>query len=479
MRVSIVVGAVSAFCLSSAIGAGSARAQGQAAGDRPAGAAENPRLQINREVIGHALSMAIESSGLMMTAQTGAYSRAYGAAPGAGMRGATGAGGGSYPGGASISGGANSAGTQTRAGGSSTTGAGGTTSAAGGASTTGGSASTGSTQGTAGGLSGAGGTGTNAGSGTGNPAGSGRSTGLAGKEAYTSGNRTPLPPPRRDPIANTPPGQEDYAVVAAAGSPGMIGYAQSQLQQHARRGFDDSERLFREAINHAGGGNSLTSRFLTAAQDYARALESVAGWRSGTRPAGSTTPAAGSAGGLTGNSIDPQTLCLVNHAVKEALDSWKLKSMCRSMDGNAEGTQVLRQHAQEMKTESQRLIDALASSSDVPGTHGQSGGASSGSGAAAAAAASDEARRDPRLLNAATPPAPVRNGTVRTEADPGTETSPATQAAAGIPTRGIVAAQEGAAAGAGDARGSTPVSVTSLIQMARGLIRTIGEVSGE
>jgi len=333
----------------------------------------------------------------------------------------------------------------------------------------------GSTQGTAGGLSGAGGTGTNAGSGTGNPAGSGRSTGLAGKEAYTSGNRTPLPPPRRDPIANTPPGQEDYAVVAAAGSPGMIGYASTQLRDHARKGFQDSDRLFREAINHAGGGNSLTSRYLNAAQDYARALESLAGWRSGAQPAGATTPAAGSASLPPANSIDPQTLCLVNHAVKEALASCKLKAMCRTMDGNAEGTQVLRQHAQEMQTESQRLIDALASASDVPGTRGPSGGA--GSGAAAAAAASDEARRDPRLLNAATPPAPVRSGTVPTEADRGTETSPGTLAAAGIPTRGIVAAQEGA--GAADARGAAPVSVVSLIQTARGLIRTIGEVSSE
>ncbi len=228
-------------------------------------------------------------------------------------------------------------------------------------------------------------------------------------------------------------------------------------------------------MNHAGGGNSLTSRYLTAAQDYARAVESLAGWRSGAQPAGTTTPAAGSTSSLTGNSIDPQTLCLVNHAVKEALASCKLKAICRSMAGNAEGTEVLHQHAREMQTDSQRLIDALASSSNVPGTRGEGDGA--GTGAGAAAAASDEARRDPRLLNAATPPAPVRNGTVRTEPDPGTETSPATQAAAGIPTRGIVAAQEGA--GAGDARGSTPVSVTSLIQTARGLIRTIGEVSSE
>jgi hypothetical protein len=253
----------------------------------------------------------------------------------------------------------------------------------------------------------------------------------------------------------------------------MIGYASTQLREHARKGFKGSDRLFREAANHAGGGNSLTSRYLAAAQDYARALESIADWRSGTRPAGTTSPAAGSAGTLTGNAIDPQTLCLVNHAVKEALASCKLKAMCRSLASNAEGTQVLRQHAQEMQIDSQRLIDALASSSEVPGTRG----AGAGAGAAAAAAASDEARRDPRLLNAATPPAPVRNGTVPTEADRGTETSPGTLAAAGIPTRGIVAVQEGA--GAGVARGSIPVSVMSLIQTARGLIHTIGEVSGE
>ena len=462
MRASVVRRAVSVLCLSSAIGAGSALAQGQGALQPRAGAPENPRLEINREVIGHALSMAIESSGLMTTAQTGAYTRAYGLAPGSSMRGPAGAGGSSVAGGASTTGGASAAGTQTRAGGSS---------AAGGASTTGGTVSTGSTQGSAGGLSGAGGT--NAGSGTGNPAGSGRSTGLAGREAYISGNRTPLPPPRRDPIANTPPGQEDYAVVAAAGSPGMVGYASNQLREHARRGFEDSDRLFREAANHAGGGNSLTSRYLAAAQNYARALESIAGWRAGTpagaRPAVTSTLGPGSEGAVSVNSVDPQTLCLVNHAVKEALASCKLKAICRSVDSNAEGSQILRQHAQEMQTESQRLIEALASSSDIPSTRG--------SGAAAAAAASDEARKDPRLLNAATPPAPVRNGTVRTAPDPGTETSPATQAAAGFPVRGIVAAQEGAVAGGGIA--TAPTSVTSLVRTARELIHTIGEVSSE
>jgi len=258
----------------------------------------------------------------------------------------------------------------------------------------------------------------------------------------------------------------------------MIGYASTQLREQARRGFEDVDRLFREAANHAGGGNSLTSRYLTAAANYARALQSVAGWRSGTQPAATTTGSAGSPGALASNSIDPQTLCLVNHAVKEALDSCKLKAMCRSMDGNAEGTQILRRHAQEMQTDSQRLIQALASSSDIPGTRGQGTGTGTGTGtgAAAAAAASDEARRDPRLLNAATPPAPVRPGAVPTEPDRGTETSPGTLARAGIPTRGIVAAQEGAAAGAPG--GSAPVSVTSLIQTARELIHTIGEVSG-
>ena len=254
----------------------------------------------------------------------------------------------------------------------------------------------------------------------------------------------------------------------------MIGYASTQLREQAQRGFEDVDRLFREAANHAGGGNSLTSRYLTAAANYARALESVAGWRSGTQPAATTTGSAGSPGALATNSIDPQTLCLVNHAVKEALDSCKLQAMCRSMDGNAEGTRILRRHAQEMQTDSQRLIQALASSSDIPGTRGQ--GTGTGTGSAAAAAASDEARRDPRLLNAATPPAPVRPGTVPTEPDRGTETSPGTLARAGIPTRGIVAAQEGA--GAVGAPGSAPVSVTSLIQTARELIHTIGEVSG-
>jgi hypothetical protein len=466
MRVSTVLGAVFVFCLSSAIGAGSAQAQGQATPDRRIAEADNPRLWINRVVIGHALSMAIESSEMTTTAQAGLYTRGYGPVPGSSTRGPSGPGGGSYPGGASISGGANSAGTETRAAASS---------AAGGGSTTGGTSSAGSTQGSTGGP---GGSGTNAGSGTGNPAGTGRSTGLAGREAYVSGNRTPMPRPRNNPNANTPPGQEDYGVVGVTGSPGMIGYASNELREHARRGFEESYRLFDEAARHAGGGNSLTSRYLAAAQKYARALESFAGWRIGT-PAGApptttSTLAPGAPWPLAANSIDPQTLFLVNHAVKEALAACEVKAICRSMEPNAEGTQILRQHARDMRADSERLIQTLASTTDVPGT--RVSGASTGAGAAAAAA-SDEARSDPRLLNAATPPAPVRSGTLPVAPDPGTETSPRTQAAAGIPTEGIVAAQEGAPAVG--ARGSAPVSVTSIVQTARELIHTIGEVSGE
>jgi hypothetical protein len=161
----------------------------------------------------------------------------------------------------------------------------------------------------------------------------------------------------------------------------------------------------------------------------------------------------------------------VNYAVTEALGSCELKTICRSMQPNAEGTHILLRHAQDMRADGERLIQTLASSSDIPGSGGPN------SGAAAAAAVSEEARKDPRRLTAATPLAPLRNPNVPVEADRGTATSPGTLAAAGIPSEGIVAAQQRALAD--DLRGSAPYSVTSLIQTTRELIHTIGEVSGD
>ena len=171
----------------------------------------------------------------------------------------------------------------------------------------------------------------------------------------------------------------------------------------ARRGFEESHRLFREAARSAGDANSPLGRYLSTAQSYARSLELYSGERSGSTtgtggavsdrgiparpssaraaPRRSTGPAevrqgplrayradesANGAGGQMAGMLDPQTITLVNHGVKEVLDACKLKMMARMLGENSQGVDVLRQHAQQMQQEGRQTIQALASTSDVP-----------------------------------------------------------------------------------------------------------------
>src|SRR3954453_23634846 len=98
MRLLRTSGTLCAFGLALAIGAGPAMAQGQDRnqGQSPAAGARAGRSEGGaadkgtQELIGHALSMAIESSALMSIAQQGGYSRMYGG--GQGTRGTSGGG---------------------------------------------------------------------------------------------------------------------------------------------------------------------------------------------------------------------------------------------------------------------------------------------------------------------------------------------------------------------------------------------------
>ena len=212
----------------------------------------------------------------------------------------------------------------------------------------------------------------------------------------------------------------------------MTGYAVAQLQQHARRGFEESHRLFREAARSAGDANSPLGRYLSTAQSYAHSLELYSGervgsttgtggavsdrgipgeavfrtgsaattYRAGEGQTGAgggprTVDAAGGggAGGEMMGMVDPQTVTLVSHSVKEVLDACKLKMMARMLGENSQGVDVLRQHAQQMQAEGLQTIQALASTSDVPASRG-AGGAGSGGGTASATGGS--------LLDAAT-----------------------------------------------------------------------------
>ncbi|MFO0890537.1 MAG: hypothetical protein U0790_15515 [Isosphaeraceae bacterium] len=427
-------GRVAAFATASAIIAGSAMAQaqreehqgghreggGQQAGGQRAGNQHGGQSQSGtQELIGHALSMAIESSALMGAVQQGTYSRAYG--PSMGPRESSGVGTGRGTGGAGRR--ASGSGTGRGAGGGTGAGTGG----AAGASTSAG------TESTSGG-------GTTAGSGTGTTGS--RTSGLAGQESIVSGNRSPVRS-RLDPYtaggsaAGGTPGSVEqgeragYAArggaqdtgttavagsqaagagglegdrfAAVAGSPGMATYVYSQLQHHARRGFEDSDRLFQEAARRAGDGNSPMGRYLQAAQNYARTLQTFSGYR-GSRRGDAGGDEAGDRGAFgagasmagMSSAADLQSVYLVNHAVKEVLDSCKIKMMCRMMGNAAEGTDILRQHAQQMHDEGMRAIQSLASTADTGGTGTGRGAAGSARGAGGGAGSGDN------LLDAAT-----------------------------------------------------------------------------
>lgn len=471
-------GGVTAFALASALGAGVAMAQAQGGGNQgkenhggsnQGGRQPSSRPRIgSQELIGHALSMAIESSGLMATAQQGSYNRAYG--PAMGPRGSTGVG----------------IGRGTGAG----------------------APSTGSGAGPTAGSSSAG---TSAGSGTGTTGS--RNPGLAGQESYVSGNRSQDAPrtergaaadlssapagtaPGTSPLAGhdaqdarsrresdrqtlREAGIEGNRFAAVAGSPGMATYVATQLQSHARRGFTDSERLFREAAQQSGDADPAMGRYLQAAQNYARSLEAFAGFTSAENGDAGGRGVAG--GGMLGTS-DMQSICLVNHAVKEVLDSCKLKAMCRMMGDGAQGADVLRQHAQQMRDDGMRSIQSLASMADT----GTGRGAAGGGGTTRTRATNDRgagARSGESLLDAATAGAANRgaNRGVERQADsrPTGGSRPAgagggtTSSGAGT---GVVGGLSGAGTGAG-AQGT--VSATDSGSRTSGATRAGGIGAG-
>jgi hypothetical protein len=134
----------------------------------------------------------------------------------------------------------------------------------------------------------------------------------------------------------------------------------TQIQEQARRGFEDSERLFGAAAQRIGGHDALLGRYMNAARAYARTLESLAGWSGGAEERRGAAGGDAAAGRPTMISSDGQSVCLANHAIKELIESRRLRTICWLTGNRAGASEVLRQHAQQMHASATRTLQALA-----------------------------------------------------------------------------------------------------------------------
>jgi len=204
----------------------------------------------------------------------------------------------------------------------------------------------------------------------------------------------------------------------------MSGQSATQLQQHAQRAFQASDQLLRRSAE--GGGSN--EKFYQAATRYASTLKSLSGQSSGrgdaagagagtsggsrsglgasatgasgtstsgTVASGTSTPGTGTSGSSLGGSsgamsagggmiggTDLTSVALINHGVKEALDSMQIKQMVRMMgSSDSPAAQQLLSHAREMDTDSREALQAFGGSGGASGASGTghaSGGGQSG-----------------------------------------------------------------------------------------------------
>jgi len=86
------------------------------------------------------------------------------------------------------------------------------------------------------------------------------------------------------------------------------------------------------------------------------------------------------------NGIDRSSVSLVNHGVKQALDSFQLKQMIRTIGTDTAAGRALMDHARQMDAESGQAIDSVAVSDaamgGLPGGFTVGGVASTAPGAA-------------------------------------------------------------------------------------------------
>jgi len=160
----------------------------------------------------------------------------------------------------------------------------------------------------------------------------------------------------------------------------MSGQSAEQLRQHAQRAFEASDTLLRKAASKGGS----SERFYRAANRYATTLRSLGGQalrRGGASGDDNNTGASTGLGGGAMSGADLTSVTLINHGVKEAIDSLQLKQMVRSMGEEGEAARALLDHARQMDSESQQAIQGL--SNGVAGRSGASGSGTSGAGVGA------------------------------------------------------------------------------------------------
>jgi hypothetical protein len=112
-----------------------------------------------------------------------------------------------------------------------------------------------------------------------------------------------------------------------------------ELHRRAMRAFDASDRLIREAAQ--AGNEGPASRFQVAAVRYANTLRLLSEQddRIGTTP-----------------------VLVLNHGVKDVLDSMELTQMARLMgSSDSPGGRALLAHAREMASEGLRAVDGVLS----------------------------------------------------------------------------------------------------------------------
>jgi len=236
----------------------------------------------------------------------------------------------------------------------------------------------------------------------------------------------------------------------------MSGQSAEQLRQHARSAFEASETLLRQAAN--GGGS--TDRFYRAANRYASTLRSLGGLassRGGT--SGDNTGAAGSSGpgGGARSRADLASVAVINHGVKEALDSLQIKQMVRTMGGEGDAARVLRDHARQMDSESLQAIEGFSR-----GGGGRSGGSGTGAAGAGGTGTTGAGTSDAATSGRGTPGA-ATSGSGRS----------GDTATTGVATSG---------AGGGDQGGnieSLAQQAQEVLEAIRELDRSTGEKSGD
>lgn len=151
-------------------------------------------------------------------------------------------------------------------------------------------------------------------------------------------------------------GAPGAAIAGAPGASTMNIRDATMLQQHAEQAFQAGERMLVQAGRDSGPDQGL----LLAANRYISTLRSLS----------MRTPERDAAGGLSG--ADMVSIALINHAVKEAIGSLKIRQLSRTMgSADSPSAQMLLTHAREMDTQSRTIIQgfpAAVTPARVPGT---------------------------------------------------------------------------------------------------------------